>query len=268
MHNFRSEFFITVTGTLNSPWDKNWKECIQTWGKDLIIKGYNLKVVIGDPNLDTEYKEQGNFLYVRCDDAKLGLVDKAVLSNKYFIEQTNSKYHIRIDSDTFVHPRRFDEWCLELNSKETTIDYLGCVLPYNMDHKVNYKYLPIMDGRFASGAMYFLSRKSSETFVSNYTEDFLTHELMEGAPINQVKGWDDRVVGSLLWLNGIKLTHDSRIFFDSKWNNGPDAHWGKLRNSLTQEIIWDPIYITEADWIVGQHYCSDHMEELIQWANA
>lgn len=259
-----NKFFITITGTFNSPWDKNWKECVQTWGKELIIKGYDLKIVAGDPNMDTDYEVKGNFLYVKCDDTKLGLVDKAFLSNKYFIEQTDCEYHVRVDSDTFVHPERFDDWCKEILTKEN-IDYLGCVLPYFLRLDVHYSYLPITNEKFASGTMYFLSRKSSQTFINNYTEDFLTHELLDGHPVDEVKGWDDRVVGTLLWVNGIKLTHDSRIFFDSKWNNGPDAHWGKLRNNSTLEIIWDPMYITTTDWLVAQHYCSDHMEELIQW---
>ena len=128
--NYRNKFLITITGTLNSPWDANWKECIDTWGKELLAKGYNLKVVIGDELLPSEYQVEGNYLKVRCSDAKVGLVEKALISNKWFLENTNCEYHVRVDSDTYVDPNRFDEWCKEIIT-QYEVDYLGCVLPYS-----------------------------------------------------------------------------------------------------------------------------------------
>lgn len=254
-----NKFFITVTGTLNSPWDKNWKECVQTWGKELIIKGYDLKIVIGDPDLDTEYKTEGNFLYVKCNDAKLGLVDKALLSNKYFIEQTNCLYHVRVDSDTYVEPSRFDEWCKEIITKEG-IDYLGCVTPYNMFMDVPYQYVPVTDGRCASGTMYFISRKSATAFIENYTEEFLIDDGPNKWNVEAMMGFDDLVVGRVLLNQGIHLHHDSRIYFNSPF---PDANSGHhVTNWKTGEIMGVPL-MTD-NWWVAQHGCDGHMKELEQ----
>ena len=52
----KSKLIILVTGTNIAPYDKNWKECQSTWIPELRKLGYNVKVAIGNPDLENYLK--------------------------------------------------------------------------------------------------------------------------------------------------------------------------------------------------------------------
>ena len=111
----KSKLMIMVTGTTIEPWDQNWKECESTWIPELRKLGYTVMVAIGNPNLETEWKIDGDMIWFKAEDTKRGLYDKSIrLPIDWILSETDYEYYFRIDSDSFVHPSRFD-WMITEN---------------------------------------------------------------------------------------------------------------------------------------------------------
>ena len=235
---------IMVTGTTIEPWDQNWKECESTWIPELRKLGYTVMVAIGNPNLETEWKIDGDMIWFKAEDTKRGLYDKSIrLPIKWILEETNYEYYFRIDSDSFTEPNRFEVMLDENFKEKLDIDYMGCC------HPVNYwnpnkptKFTVCRERYFASGCGYLISKKAMKVALEKMrmVED-VDPEI------------DDWVLGRAMWENEIPLFHDGRIYFESKYN----------------EIVLDESGVGMPDigdpnsHLAIQHYMNGHMEEAM-----
>jgi hypothetical protein len=240
----KSKIMILVTGTTLEPWDQNWKECESTWIPELRKLGYEVKVAIGNPDLETEWKISDDMIWFKAADTKMGLYDKSIrLPIKWILEETNYEYYFRIDSDSFVHPQRFDDM-LHQNLSEGNVSYMGCAHPANMTNPfATFTQIVCNVGTIASGCGYMIDRKAMRIALDTMRIDEY--------PIDyQIDDW---VLGRSMWEAGIELLHDSKILFESKHNR----------------LAADPYnlglpYIGEPDsHLAIQHYLNGHMEEAM-----
>ena len=78
---------ILVTGTTIEPYSENWKECESTWIPELRKMGYKVMVTLGNPDLETYYKIDGDIIWFKAEDTKYGLYDKSIrLPIKWILE--------------------------------------------------------------------------------------------------------------------------------------------------------------------------------------
>jgi hypothetical protein len=240
----KDKIMIMVTGTMISPYDENWKECYRTWIPELKKLGYHILVSIGKPDLETEWKLDGDFIYFRADDTKMGLYDKSIrLPIKWILEETDYEYYFRIDSDSFVAPIRFDRMVQENLSNEN-VDYMGCAHPaFGANPFSAYKQMVYKEGTIASGCGYMINRKSMKIALDTMriVEDPLDYQI------------DDWVLGRAMWEAGIQLLHDSRILFESKHKPlAADPY------NIGLPDIADP-----QSHLALQHYMNGHMDEAM-----
>ena len=241
-----SKMVIMVTGTTIEPWDQNWKECRRTWVPVLRSMGYHVYIAIANPDLDHYYKIEEDIIWFKADDTKYGLYDKSIrLPIKWILEETGYEYYFRIDSDSFVAPKRFHNMILQNFSELPTIDYMGCCHPndgWNPYHLNRYHILK--EGYIASGCGYLVSKRAMEIAQRDMRviEDPLDYTI------------DDWVLGRAMYENGIYLLHDSRILFESKYKS----------------LALDPYNIGLPDisepecHLAIQHYMNGHMDEAFE----
>jgi hypothetical protein len=242
----KDKIMIMVTGTMISPYDENWKECYRTWIPELKKLGYNVLVAIGKPDLETQWKLDGDFIYFKAEDTKMGLYDKSIrLPIKWILEETDYEYYFRIDSDSFVAPIRFDRMMHHNFADYGKIDYMGCVHPcdgWNPHRFMRFKVQP-KEGYIASGCGYMVSKDSMKIALDKMriVEDPLDYQI------------DDWVLGRAMWENGVEMLHDSRILFESK-------HKELVRdpNGIGIPDIADP-----QSHLALQHYMNGHMDEAM-----
>jgi hypothetical protein len=240
----KSKMMILVTGTTIEPYDSNWKECNNTWIPELRKLGYHIMVAIGDPNLKNFFEIQNDIIYFRAADTKRGLYDKSIrLPIKWILEQTDYEYYFRIDSDSFVHPHRFDKMMHDNFRDVESLDYMGCCHPYDGWNPHDFTRFYICRERYiASGCAYFVSKKAMEIASKKMriVED-VDYEI------------DDWVLGRAMWENNIPIVHDSRILFESKYK----------QLVVDLENVGIP-HIGDADsFLAIQHYMNGHMEEAM-----
>ena len=240
----KSKLLILVTGTTLEPHNKNWKECESTWIPILRNMGYTVKIALGIPSIQHEWIVTDDIVYFKAEDSKRGLVDKSIrLPAKWILTCTDYEYYFRIDSDSFVHPERFEAMLNENFNEVADIDYMGSCHPVLMwDVTIPSKFTICKEGHIASGAAYLVSRKAMKIALDNIrlVEDF-------DAEI------DDWVLGRAMWESGIELLHDGRIYFESKYHR----------------LVYDPDEVgvqnigDTTSFLAIQHYMNDHMEEAM-----
>ena len=237
----KSKLIILVTGTTIAPWDQNWKECESTWIPELRKLGYNIKVAIGNPDLETEWKIDGDMIWFKAEDTKRGLYDKSIrLPIDWILSETDYEYYFRIDSDSFVHPSRFD-WMITENLKNNIPHYMGCAHPAAATNPYeNFKYVVCKERTIASGCGYMISRDAMRVAKETMRiDEDIDYEI------------DDWVLGRAMWENQVPLIHDSRILFESKYKAlAADPH------NIGLPYIGD----THSHLAI-QHYMNGHMEE-------
>jgi len=240
----RSKILIGVPGTFNYPHSKNWIECESTWIPILRDKGYDIKILLSDPEQDENYKVKGNFFITKNSDLKDGLYYKNYHHiSDYILSSNKYDYYFKIDSDSFVHPERFDEMMSSLFDMEEVPDYLGCCVPYRGWNTYSKVFTRIEDGySFASGAGMLLSRKSLQTILNDFNPS-----------INTELHYDDKVVGDIL-RGKIHLYHDSRILFFSKY----DMAGVISLSNVGAEFIGE-----DYSQLAIQHYCNGYMREIM-----
>jgi len=245
--NFRDNIIILVTGTLIEPWDKNWKECEDTWVKVLRKIGYTVMISIGDETIDDYYKIDGNTIYFKTSDTKFGLYDKSLkLPIKWILEKTKYQYYFRIDSDSFVEPYRFDKMLKENLEEFPNLNYMGCCMPYlGWNPFIQNKFwIPRENHKsFASGTAYLISRFAMET-ASTYMR--LEREIERTI--------DDYVLGRCMRENNIPLLHDSRIFMESKHR----------RITSDPHNVGVPDISDVESHLAIQHYMNGHMNDCME----
>jgi hypothetical protein len=245
-NSFRKKIMIMVTGTDVEPYDKNWKECYSTWIPELKKLGYNVMVALGNPDIDNYYKisEDREFIYFKTSPLKKGLFFKSIyFPIKWILEETKFEYYLRVDSDSFVEPNKFDIMIKENLETVSNLDYMGCCHPYiNWNPHQTFRKLIYKPRHFASGCAYFVSRKAMK----------IAYNTMRVENEGDL-AIDDWVLGRSMWENGIPLLHDSRIIFESKY----------------KPLAADPYNIGVPDiskktsHLAIQHYMNGHMEEAM-----
>lgn len=240
----RSKILIGVPGTYNYPNSKNWIECESTWIPLLRDKGYDVLILLSDESQIENYKIRGNFFITKNSDLKDGLYYKNYFHiSDYVLISDRYDYYFKIDSDSFVHPERFDRMLQSLIEMDETPDYLGCCCPARGWDTRTPCFEKIDEGHgFASGAAMMLSRKALEILKRDFNPD-----------IHLDLHFDDLLVGNILRPH-LPLYHDSRILMYSKYNM---AEIVDLHDT-------GPAFITEEDsHLAIQHYCDGHMNEII-----
>lgn len=235
---------ITITGTWSSTHSQNWIECASTWVPKLKEKGFDVLFLMSNPHLSKEYEIIGDFFFAKCSDS----LDKIYYKNhyyisKYFLNETDYDYRFHTDSDTFVHPEKFP-LLLKEYTEITPKDYVGCVIPYPGLNVNDLNKLEIKDsGYYASGGSGFiLSRKAHEPLISDFKEENYDH-----------LAFCDKITGELLYQNGIKLWHDSRILFESPYK----------RTIADPNNLGSPFIGNKNSFLAIQHYCNGHMQEIL-----
>lgn len=240
----RGRILIGVPGTFNYPHSKNWIECESTWIPLLREKGYDVKILLSDPDQNEIYKIKGNFFLSKNSDEKNGLYYKNYhFISKYILSSDKYDYYFKIDSDSFVHPERFDEMIVSLFNSEEVPDYLGCCIPYlGWDTRTKVFCKIQTDYTFASGAGTLLSRKSLNLILNGF--DPIIHTYLH---------FDDKVVGDILRYK-VDMYHDSRILFFSKYD------MAGLIDMSSEGVT----FISDDDsQLAIQHYCAGHMREIM-----
>ena len=241
----RSRILIGVPGTFNYPHSKNWIECESTWIPKLREKGYDVKILLSDPEQNINYKIKGNFFITKNSDFKDGLYYKNYhYMSEYILSNNQYDYYVKIDSDSFVHPERFDEMISSLFINEfETPDYLGCCVPYRGWNSHDRIFTKIDEGYgFASGTGMMLSRKSLQIILNDFNPS-----------VNTELHFDDKIVGDIL-RDKVSLYHDSRILFFSKYDMAEVV-------DLSPD---GPSFISDDNsQLAIQHYCSGHMSEIM-----
>ena len=246
-----SRILISVVGTNKTPHHENWIECSKTWVPYLRKLGYKVVILLSDENIYYEYTLRGDFFLSKCSDEKEGLFFKKILNPiKWILDNNDFDYYFPIDSDTFVHPARFEQMLYRNFYDYKKIDYMGSVIPYGgMDPNVWSRILHYQYSH-ASGCAYMISRKSMEIIYNAF------EEKKEG--IFSGECYEDCVVGKILLQNNVPLLSDSRIYLESPF----------------QTVLGNPFNITvpyigdeTGKHLAIQHYLSGHMEKLSHYHN-
>jgi hypothetical protein len=244
------KILISVPTCFIPPHDKNWIESKETWVPLLKNMGYDFIFTASDMSIKSEYEIKGEMFYSRCSDEWDELFIKRVyFLSKWFINQDKYSHIFFIDSDSFVHPDRFNKEIEKIFENFETIDYMGCAAPYNHwnPHVPNLMFIE-EKGYFAAGAGFMLSKKSLDLIANNF--NFEEYQTI-------TKGSDDLIIGDFLYKKGIKLLHNNSISFESKW----------------RKVIVDPNGIGVPDisdnncHLFIQHYCNGHMREILSKLN-
>lgn len=235
---------ITITGTWAKTHYKNWIECETTWVPKLREKGFEVLYLMSNPYVKNGFEKIGNFFFANCKDTlkEIYLKNHYYIS-AYFINETDYEYRFHTDCDTFIHPERFIT-LLEDYVNKTPKDYIGCALPYPGFNTYNLIKREITSPKhYASGGSGFLvSRKAQRYMVEDFDSKNYEH-----------LAYCDKITGEILYKNGIKLFHDSRLLFESPYK----------RTIRDPQKIGCPSIGDKNSFLAVQHYCNGHMVELM-----
>jgi hypothetical protein len=235
---------ITVTGTWVKTHYKNWIECETTWVSKLREKGFEVLYLMSNPYIKSGFKKIDNFFFANCKDNKEELYLKNhYYISAYFINETDYEYRFHTDNDTFIHPERFITLLDDYVNKNPK-DYMGCALPYPGFNTYNLIKREITSPKhYASGGSGFLvSRKAQRYMVEDFNAKNYEH-----------LAYCDKITGEILYKNGIKLFHDSRLLFESPYK----------RAIRDPQKIGCPSIGDKNSFLAVQHYCNGHMVELM-----
>jgi hypothetical protein len=235
---------ITITGTWAKTHYKNWIECETTWVPKLREKGFEVLYLMSNPYVKSGFEKIGNFFFANCKDTlkEIYLKNHYYIS-AYFINETDYEYRFHTDCDTFLHPERFIT-LLDDYVNKTPKDYMGCALPYPGFNTYNLIKREITSPKhYASGGSGFLvSRKAQRYMVEDFNAKNYEH-----------LAYCDKITGEILYKNGIKLFHDSRLLFESPYK----------RTIRDPQKIGCPSIGDKNSFLAVQHYCNGHMIELM-----
>jgi hypothetical protein len=244
----KSKIVIIITGSQVDGWDKNWQECLFTWIPLVRQLGYHVKISFPDNNIPDYFLDEDGIIKFKCSYDKYGLFDRAVkLAFRWVLDYTDYEYYVKIDSDTFIHPTRFDNMLME-NISECNFDYLGACHPYrlwNTNHNFkSYVHQNEDDIFWASGSAFIINRRIMEIAYNN----LIINDEWE-------LGCDDLVLGRAMKKLNIPLLHDNRICYESPYNEIIDK---------TDDFIDGTPYIGDKNsHLAIQHYMNGHMAEAI-----
>lgn len=260
------KLIIGIRGSLTPPWNERVEECFDTWAGIFQDKGYTVKALYGNPELETEYKDEGEVLWSKCHaDSPKDLFFRTVfIPCKWFLS-TDFEYFYIVDNDTFVHPDRFIGAFEEVLGKYgDDLNYWGGCTPWrNWAFNINYQewITPTCffnwrdeiyrDHLGQGGSGFVLSRKAAQAILDNYNPANFP-DWDEGGYHKNSNGhtfYDDVIVGrTLILFSGINLLHDCRFL-----------HISPLENGVTIQGNWEDMPFigegfTPANELVAQHY--------------
>ena len=242
----KDKLVFGIRSCLVHPHSARHKECLDTWGKHAKEQGYSVKVLLGDPTIEEEYKCTPDYIWSRAkDEGKDEMFEKSILyPSKWFLDETDYEYFFITDNDSFVDVSKFIENLEDVIEERGEVDYMGCCMPYRGWSLYETKTEAIEEkGFYASGGSGFLlSRKAARILVDNFD-----------AKNYQSTMWDDLIAGKILFENGINLLHNGRMLFASPFCF--DIH-----NAEGEEIPY--IGDETGRHLVVQHYVDGKMEEI------
>lgn len=285
----QDKLVIGIRGTSTPPWMERVEECFDTWAGVFQDRGYTVKALYGNPELETEYKEEGDILWSKGRDDYPGdiFLKTVFIPCKWFLS-TDLEYFYIVDNDTFVHPDRFigafeevlgkygedlNYWggCTPWREWAFNTNYQEWITPGHCFHHfccIKNNYQEFRDHMAQGGSGFVLSRKAAQAILDNYNSaNFPDWE--EGGVNGSPKGHgyhDDMVVGrTLIIFSGINLLHDSRFL-----------HVSPLQNNIAVGDWSQSPFIGEGygngDQLVAQHYVGEkydderfHMKNLMEY---
>lgn len=237
---------ITIPACFIPPHNVNYLECIDTWIPLIKEIGYDVIFTSSKTNIEKNYVIEGDFFYSNAEDTLENLFYKRVFNiADWFISNEKYSHIFFIDSDSFVDPLKFHKEMVELFTGNTTIDYMGCAIPYqNWNPFDKFTTELSQPNLFAAGCGYMLSKKALTVVRDNFKEEDY---------INITKGADDWIVGDILYKNGISLIHNNSISCESKWK----------RILVDPSNVGVPDISDKESHLFLQHYCNNKMREIM-----
>lgn len=183
-------------------------------------------IIIGNPDIDDDFKIDNNFLYVKVEDSYKQF-PKKVLKTLYIIKQ-NFNYEYIIKSD--------DDCLLNLNIVQSILntysdkDYIGCIsnskydyTPYwnNLNNLADYR------GPYMNGAIGYILSKKALNIISEISQDQEYNYLLDE------ELYEDKLIGDILRLS-------KHNFNTLNWNISLT-----IIASCSEEMIEDFIKYTE-----------------------
>ena len=163
--------------------------------------------VIGEPELNSDWQNEGDILYVKSPDNYESLPLKVFQAFQYFHCCFDFQGVLKLDDDTWIKDMpRFVE-LIDCLSTESTQDYMGNTIGYSIGRSWHFSKcesksidqtpydLPFVARWCDGGSGYFLSRKSLE-ILFEYT--------MKYPGCFRGELYEDVLVAKILYLNGIK----------------------------------------------------------------
>ena len=132
--------------------------------KDFILSkkeyiGWKVYIVLGDPNLQTNYLINSNIMTIKCGDSYIHIMKKLVIAIKYIFELYNIEEGILRCGDDLIFNERKLEKFLSMENKK---DYMGYLANENCNQNIT---------------------KRFDNFMPNY---FYTHQEDIINPINDI----------------------------------------------------------------------------------
>ena len=239
------------------PYPERAKECLDTWGKHAKDLGYTVKVLLGNPNLYSEYYDTQDTLWSRAIDwdpksrYKCELFEKTIFYPcKWFLNETDYEYFFITSDDSFINIDKFIPHLKKLIKDYKEVDYMGCCGPWqgwnaNIPH-IEYISKPHIEGSrpiYAHGGPGFLlSRKAAKIIIDNF--DVSNYETTY---------WDDGITADILLNHQVPLLHNGYIFLESPFLSIIQYNDGTF-----------PPYIGDStgNYLIAQHCVSGKMKEI------
>jgi len=166
---------IGIRGCIKHPWTDNWQECLDTWAGQMISDGWRVKVHIGHPELSEDYIDLNELFLCKTTDNMGGVFMKSVYyPSKWLLEQDKYTHIFVTDSDTFVHPKRFENEILKLQKIYGELDYVGALIPItdnDIEEDFSSKRIPNPAGdekfkHISGGSGFLISKKTASKVVN------------------------------------------------------------------------------------------------------
>jgi hypothetical protein len=259
----KHDIAIGIRGCIYDPWLHSWNECLDTWAGKMINDGWRVRVHIGHPELDCNYKEINNFLVCNTTERNDGVFMKSIYHpSKWLIEQNKYTHIFVTDSDTFIHPKRFEETIIRLNEKYEELDYVGGLrldpmpadLKYELktEERINlskgFPEFPHSIVYASGGSGFLISKKAAKAVIEIVdSKDYLNHPDYNDTYTH----YDDLCLGLIMKIANIPL-----IYSNSFQSTSPKI------NDIND---YDPpgIETKEGHHIAVQHYRKNDMKFLI-----
>ena len=242
----KNNLVFGIRSSLVPPYLSHTQECLNTWGKEAKDKGYNVKILLGDPNLQKEFIDDGDILWSKAIDNNLTeCFQKTVFYPcKWFLENTLYEYFFITDCDTFIRIDKFVENLEFLLKEYKEIDYMGCCTPYRGWNPFHPTYEIITEpGFYASGGSGFLlSRKSAYILINTFLASDYNYDTK----------WDDLIVGDILFKHKVYLLHNGKHLFFSPFKRVVYPYYEPT------PYIGD----STGNHLIVQHYVDGKMEQI------